>query len=351
MKLPLMGSTAVTIDPRNDPHWQTLAVARGSLFTSPPWIRSVCDTYGFTPQARVILDGDAVARDGFAWVDICDIRGERRVSLPFSDRAEPMVSDLTAWPVLVDDALDPNVPLTIRCFDGAGPTSDPRFERRGEAAWHGTNLDVTTGDLHQSLHPSTKRAIATAHRRGVEVRAYTGFDAVRMFHDIHVVLRKNKYRLLAQPIAFFERIWEEFSAADGIVTLLAYADGDPIAGAVLLAWGDTLYFKFAASRAGALSLMPNYAVYWQVITWAAEHGFALVDWGLSDLDQPGLVAYKRKWVTTESRIITLRTPGDGHRQTSDSAALLEGLTTFLTDESVPDAVTAGAGSLLYRYFT
>jgi hypothetical protein len=351
MKLPLMASTVVTVDPRNDPHWQKLAVAGGSLFTSPPWIRSVCDTYGFTPQARVILDVDAVPRDGFAWVDISDIRGDRRVSLPFSDRAEPMVSDLSAWPLLVEDAIDPDLPLTIRCFDGAGPTSDPRFERSGEAAWHGTNLDVTTGDLHQSLHPSTKRSIASAQRRGVEVRAHTGVDAVRTFHDIHVVLRKNKYRLLAQPFAFFERIWEEFSATDGIVTMLAYADDDPIAGAVLLAWGNTLYLKFAASRADALSLMPNYAVYWQTIAWAAEHGFASVDWGLSDLDQPGLVAYKRKWVTTESRIITLRTPGDGQRQTSDCAALLEGLTTFLTDDSVPNAVTADAGSLLYRYFT
>ena len=37
-----------------------------------------------------------------------------------------------------------------------------------------------------------------------------------------------------------------------------------------------------------------------------ERGLGLVDWGLSDVDQPGLVAFKRKWATIERKILTLR---------------------------------------------
>ena len=86
----------------------------------------------------------------------------------------------------------------------------------------------------------------------MHVDALTGMDAVRIYHRLHVSLRKYKYRLLAQPFALFERIWQEFSVGDGIVTLLAYVNGEPIAGAVYLVWNDVLYYKFGASLAGAL---------------------------------------------------------------------------------------------------
>ena len=87
-------ATVVLADPRTDPRWHALVSgSQGSLFTSPPWIRSVCDTYGFTPQASIVTDAGGCPTDGFAWVPISDIRGERLVSLPFSDRAEPVVTD------------------------------------------------------------------------------------------------------------------------------------------------------------------------------------------------------------------------------------------------------------------
>jgi hypothetical protein len=76
-----------------------------------------------------------------------------------------------------------------------------------------------------------------------------------------------------------------------------------------------------------------------------------VDWGLSDLDQPGLVGFKRKWATDERRLLTLRAgtgePRPGQREFGDA---LGGLTHLLTEDSVPDDVTERAGALLYRYF-
>ena len=143
----------------------------------------------------------------------------------------------------------------------------------------------------------------------MEVEAATGMDAVRIYHRLHVSLRKYKYRLLAQPFDFFERIWHEFSGHEGIVTLLARVDGEPIAGAIYLVWNDVLYYKFGASLAGALSVRPNDALFWTALRWASERGFRHLDWGLSDLDQPGLIAYKRKWASEERRIVTLCSTG------------------------------------------
>jgi hypothetical protein len=310
----------------------------------------VCHTYGFTPQARIATDVTGFPTDGFAWVPISDIRGDRLVSLPFSDRAEPLVADPAVWSSLVDDALRTDAPLSIRCLDDAVPTADARLVRTGEVAWHGTPLGAPVTDVYRLLSPAARRNIATADRNGVHVDALAGMAALHIYHRLHVTLRKHKYRLLAQPLALFERIWQEFSVRDGIVTFLAYFNGEPIAGAVFLAWNDTLYYKFGASLAGTLPLRPNDAVTWTALRWASERGFRRLDWGLSDLEQPGLIAYKRKWASEERRIVTLCSTGGGPNGGREPGRLLGELTRLLTDDAVPDHITERAGSLLYRYF-
>lgn len=341
----------VLVDPRSDPRWRELAKgARGSLFTSPPWIDAVCGTYGFTPAATIRLDWDGAPRAGLAWVPLSDLRGDRLSSLPFSDRAEPLTDDQVDWKALVDGVITEAAPLTLRCFGTAVPVSDPRFSQLAAAAWHGTPLDGGVEEIRRRLSQHARRNIGISERNGVRVEARTDSDAVRRFHELHVALRKRKYRLLAQPVELFERIWDAFAPDDAIVTMLAHTGESLIAGAVFLAWGDTLYYKFGASLHEHLALRPNDAIFWAGIQWGAQRGARLLDWGLSDLDQPGLIAYKRKWATEERQIVTLRAGGEQARNHPETGPMLGELTELLTDDSVPDEVTRKAGALLYRYF-
>jgi lipid II:glycine glycyltransferase (peptidoglycan interpeptide bridge formation enzyme) len=209
-------------------------------------------------------------------------------------------------------------------------------------------LDRPLQDLYRSFSSAARRNIAAAERNGVTVRAATDLDAVRTYHRLHVGTRKYKYRMLAQPLSFFERIWHEFSPGDNIVTLLAYFDGQPIGGALYLVWNDVLYYKFGASLADTLALRPNEMVSWAALRWASERELRQLDWGLSDLDQPGLIAYKRKWASEERRIVTLRSREADTN--GDLLPLLGDLTKLLTSDEVPDHITEQAGSVVYRYF-
>jgi CelD/BcsL family acetyltransferase involved in cellulose biosynthesis len=348
-----MSQLAVSsVDPVTDPRWRRLAEGpRASLFTSPPWISAVCRSYGFAPEARLAVDAAGDPVGGFAWVAVDDVRGRRLSSLPFSDRADPLVPDTATWSALLDAAKTGDEQLTLRCLADSPALADPRLRTVGEAAWHATPLDADLDELHRRIAGPSRRNIAAARRAGVRVDVRDDLDAVRAFHRLHVGLRKHKYRLLAQPREFFENIWHEFSADGRCVTLLASLGDEVIAGAMFLEWHDVLYYKFGASAPAHLRVRPNDAVYWAGIRRGVERGLRLLDWGLSDLDQPGLVAFKRKWASVERRIVTLRSGRwvQGPEQERFGRELGE-LTRLLTDPSVPDEITARAGAVLYRYF-
>lgn len=338
-----------TVDPRHDPGWEVLALTPGgNLFTSPPWIRAVCDTYDFTPRAR--LGRDALGRPGgFAWVEVDDIRGKRVTSLPFSDRADPIAADAALWRALSDDVLGSGLPITIRALLPSPVADDPRFARVAEAAWHGTTVEGSDEEMFRRINGHARRNVGVARRRGVRVEADTTLDGVRAFHALHVRLRRQKYRLLAQPVEFFEAIWGRFAPEGAVTTLLARHDGVPIAGALMLRWNDVLYYKFGASDAAHLSLRPNDAVFWAAVELALAQDARTIDWGLSDLDQPGLVAFKDKWASEQRRIATFR-GGAPASPRPEVDRLLGGLTELLTGDAVPLDVTARAGAQLYRYF-
>jgi CelD/BcsL family acetyltransferase involved in cellulose biosynthesis len=344
--------TVVAADPVTHPLWRALAEGpHGTLFTSPPWLAVLRRTYGFVPECWIAIGPGGEPAGGLAWVTVDDPRGRRRSALPFSDRADPLTDDEDTWAALFAASGAGAEPFALRCLAGSPALGDPRLRVTDEAAWHGTPLDGGLDDLHARISRASRRNIAAADRAGVRVDVRDDLDAVRRFHGLHVRLRKEKYRLLAQPLAFFEHLWAEFAPADAIRTLLASVGDEVVAGAVFLEWNGVLYYKFGASRREHLTLRPNDAVYWAGISYGVQRGLRLVDWGLSDLDQPGLVAFKRKWATTETPLLTLRagTAAPGPEQ-ERIGAVFAGLTRLLTEPGVPDSITAEAGALLYRYF-
>ena len=166
-------------------------------------------------------------------------------------------------------------------------------------------------------------------------------------------LRKRKYRLLAQPLEFFERIWTGFAAGDGCVTLLARAGGRAIAGRAVRGVGGTrLYYKFGASAGELLPLRPNDAIYWAAIRQAAERGLRTCSTGAcATATSPAWSSFKRKWASIERSLVTLRS-GEVAATPAQRAlgAELGELTRLLTDDAVPDETTERAGAVLYHYF-
>ena len=123
------------------------------------------------------------------------------------------------------------VPISLRYLNTDIPVNDPRFAMVGRAMWHAVDLDKTEEALWAGLSGSARQNTCTgAERDGVVVRESRDLEAVRAFHRLHCYLRKIKYRLLAQPIAFFENLHEAFAPSEQLTVLLAEIDEIPVAG-------------------------------------------------------------------------------------------------------------------------
>lgn len=343
-----------TVDPTTDARWAALmAGPRGSLFGSPPWLRAIADSYPMQFSAGVLVDEADRPCAGLAHVELDDLRGRRRVSIPFVDRLDPVVDDFAQWQLLAEPlfAGDDEVDVTLRVLDAQLVRDDPRLHAHHELAWHSTDLARPVAEIFAGLASGARTNIRHAARGGLEITVGSSVDDVSAFHALHRHTRRHKYGLLAQPLAFFEAVWAQFAPDDAIDVVLARLDGEVIAGALYLRWNDVYYYKFGASIGDRLHVRPNESVHWAGIARGVERGCRLFDWGVSDLDQPGLVRYKQKFATEERRVTVLRRVGARPGPTAAEAGqLLGALTGLLTAPGVPDEVAARGGDLLYRYF-
>lgn len=344
----------VCVDPRSDSLWRKLVDQTSSgVFHSPEWIQVLTDTYGWEAHAYVILDDHGEPCAGIPFCRIADMLGERIVALPFSDYCDPLVNDSNAWGTLVDQLLPEHLPITVRCLHNNLPLADQRFSLFKQAKWHGLDLQRDTDAIWKAMHESTHRAIRKSQREGLVVRPAQSEEELRVFFDMHLKVRKYKYGLLAQPYSFFQNIWRHFVETQRGFILLALSEGKIVAGDFFLIFKDTLYYKFNASLPADLSHRPNDLLIWEGIQVGKNRGLKLLDFGLSDIDQEGLVRYKRKFGTEEKTISFLRYEPNGGPTLAEKEirTLLGRLTNRFTDRLVPDLVTERAGEDLYRLFT
>jgi CelD/BcsL family acetyltransferase involved in cellulose biosynthesis len=184
------------------------------------------------------------------------------------------------------------------------------------------------------------------------VRIHERGDAefVPQFLRIHTGVRKGKYHLLPQPLAFFQAVRSRFDAIGGWHPLVAARGNEILAATVYLRYGSTLFYKFNASDPATLSARPNDLLVWSGIELAARLGCRSLDFGVSDDDQPGLIRFKRGFGSEEREIRVLASGPPLPAAHSQFRALLTDLTALLTDPAVPDEVAEQAGDILYRYF-
>ncbi len=338
------------MDPLRDRRWAELAERRGGgLFQSVPWAAAVAEAYGFGMEAAVVMEGGRPVA-GVLYSVLDDCVGKRVVSLPFTDVCDPFAGSGREMGELLAHLQGFGVPVHLRAMEcEAAKSAGVAVAKR--ARWHRLRVESAEG-VWQGMAPAMRRGVRKAEREGVTVAPLEGPDACERFLALHAGVRKRKYRLLAQPRAFFEAIRGQFEPLGGWLPLGAFHEGRLIAATLYLRWGNVLYYKFNASAEAGLAMRPNNLLVWEGAKMAAALGCGVMDLGPSDDDQPGLIRFKQDSGAEAGEVQFLRwtPPGWSDGRGPGVKRLLGELTGLLTEAGVPDEISVRAGALLYRYF-
>jgi CelD/BcsL family acetyltransferase involved in cellulose biosynthesis len=298
---------ARTVDPRAQGDWLALVerAPDASIFHHPAWLSLLHGAYGYAIEACCVAAPDGRLLGGLPVAEVSSrLTGRRLVALPFSDLCPPLIAPEAppGTEVALRDALarlrmDRGAPLEVR---GDGPAL--RGAAPGERFHHHVIAleDDVAAVARRFTKPQVSRGVRRAVREGLQTRRCVDRAALLAFYRLHAATRR-RLGVPTQPRRFILGFEELFQQGLGFV-LLVHREGEPMAAAVFLAFGDTLLYKYGASDARWLQMRPNNLLFMEAIRWGCEHGMRTLDLGRTHWGQESLRAFKLGWGAQEREL-------------------------------------------------
>ncbi|MDW8350889.1 MAG: peptidoglycan bridge formation glycyltransferase FemA/FemB family protein [Anaerolineae bacterium] len=138
-----------------------------------------------------------------------------------------------------------------------------------------TDLRQSDDALLAAMKPKTRYNVRLAHKRGVQVRIaeQIGDDDACLLYDMY---RETAQRdgFAIREAAYYRDVWRALNG----VAFIAQHEGRPLAGLVLLRFGDRAWYFYGMSRSLGREHMPSYLLQWSALRWAREQGCTVYDW-------------------------------------------------------------------------
>ncbi len=340
------------IDPLTDPRWDDL-VARhpsASAFHRRGWLEALKQTYGYKPfvltsasPAEPLMDGIVACRIT-SW-----LTGTRLVSLPFADHCEPLFSDSGDRHLLSEQLVEEYKRQHCKYleFRPLRASADLGNEFQANESFHFHELDLSPSieQLFKGLHKdSIQRKIKRAEKEQLSYEAGRTEEFIETFYHLLLITRR-RHQLPPQPISWFRNLAKNMG--DALHIRLARKNGAPIAALLTLRHRSNIIYKYGCSD-GAFHQMGGMPfLFWKLIEEGKATGADCIDFGRSEMDNEGLVAFKDKFGTTKRTLTYYRYPGTTAKQ--DARAWGDSGLARRMFSILPDGVLSAAGKILYRH--
>lgn len=340
----------LTTDPLLDPRWKSLLQnhPKASVFHTPEWLEALRRTYGYEPVAYTTSAPSGQLANGIVFCRIKSwLTGHRLVSLPFSDHCEPLVEGSDELRCLMAGLREEHGgqwkyveirPVTLE------PTCESGFQRTASFCFHSLDLRPGAEGVFRSFHKDcVRRKIRRAEREGLTCEEGRSDVLLRKFYGLMVVTRR-RHMLLPQPLAWFRNLRD--CLGESLKIWIASKDGRAVSAILMLRFKKTLVYKYACSDARFRRLGGTQMLLWKAIREGIEAGLEELDMGRSEVDAPGLIAFKNRWGSSCTTLCYWRYPANTGARTYHTLGMraARGLLAH-----APGNVLTAAGSLLYRH--
>lgn len=339
------------IDPCTDPRWDELVSRhpRATAFHKKEWLTALHETYGYEPFAVTSAEPGEPLADAFA---ACRIRswltGTRIVSLPFTDHCDPLGSDEASAERLLTRMVEES--RRGRCsYLELRPLSTPwtmadGFQPSETYCFHELDLAPTLEELHKNLHKdSIRRKIRRAEEMHLGYETGRSNELIEAFYNLLLITRR-RHHLPPQPKGWFRNLLKHMG--DAACIRVARKDGAAIAAILTLQHRGKLIYKYGCSDGAYHQLGAMPFLFWKLIEEGKGSGAESIDFGRSDVENEGLIAFKSKFGAAKRTLTYFRHPRTEKKNAGDwgDSQLARRVFSIL-----PDGVLSAAGKVLYKH--
>jgi CelD/BcsL family acetyltransferase involved in cellulose biosynthesis len=338
-------------DPLSDDRWDDLVSRhpRATPFHQRGWIAALARTYGYDPFVLTTAPPGEPLNNGVVLCRISSwMTGTRLVSLPFADHCEPLLNG-------PEEFLEIMNWLRTECnrrrwryveFRPMNWTQDVNYSflPANSFCFHELSLEPTLDQILRRLHKNSfRRKIRRAERERLCYEVGRSKQLVDEFYRLLVITRR-RHQLLPQPRVWFGNLVD--CMGEDVQIRVVRNNGDAIATMLTLRHGPCVVFKYGCSDGRFHRLGGVPFLFWKLIEESKASGAEKIDFGRSDWENEGLIAFKDRLGTTRKLLTYFRyTNPEG----ADAATALGFLGSWNAIFKLPDAVLSTCGRLLYRH--
>jgi len=341
------------LDPIQDARWDEFLERhpQASVFHTPGWLEALRRTYDYEPCVVTTAAPGEKLRNGIVYCRVKSwLTGNRAVSLPFADHCQPLVESEESLAVLITALREEQARakwkyLELRPLTANGhPEKGTCFGESAKFHFHTLDLWPNLDALYRGLHKSCmQRKIQRAEQEGLVYEEGRAEPILAKFYHL-LLLTRRRHHLPPQPQGWFRNLLE--CMGDRASIHLVSKDGQPIAGILTLFHQQTLVYKYGCSdsRFHRLGGMP--LLFWKAIQEGKRLGAKEFDLGRSEIDNPGLAAFKGHLGAACSTLTYFSYPPQVSSNPASGWKMKVVRNTF---GWLPDTLLITVGRLLYRH--
>ena len=346
-----LGQSVEILNPITDDRWDDL-VARhpcASTFHHRGWLEALSRTYGYEPLVLTSTAADQPLSDGVVLCRVSSwITGTRLVSLPFADHCDPLLNDIGEYREFME-WLRVTRDLQRYKYVELRPLSEVQnfgcgLQPSHLYCFHELDIRASLEQIFRGLHrDSIQRRIRRAEREQLSYEAGRSEQLVGDFFRL-LLLTRRRHQLPPQPRIWFRNLVE--CMGDHVTIRLARKNDAPIAALLTLRHRSSVVYKYGCSDEKFHNLGAMPFLFWRLIEESKASGAEKIDFGRSDLDNEGLIAFKDRFGTTRKLLTYYRYPNTEKGETLTNHGS-QAIRQFLS--ILPDAILSTAGRVLYRH--
>ncbi len=160
------------------------------------------------------------------------------------------------------------------------------------------DIQPTEEQLLQEMRKTTRHAIRKAEKEGVTIDIQPSLDALDRFWPLYEQTR-SRHEFVPFSKDFLKKQIEAFLPSNGVFLIFAKYQGNDVAGAILMHFGDTVFYHHGASTKLPSSVPAAQLLQWGAIREAKQRGAKRYNfWGIAPEDQPnhpfaGITIFKK----------------------------------------------------------